>query len=113
MARFYGTIGYVESVEKSPGVFVDIKTERNYYGDVLQNSKRWDNSENLNDDLNISNRFSIVADAYAFDHFYAIKYIRWMGADWKVHYVEVNRPRLILTVGGLYNENTTDAPEEA
>lgn len=103
MAKFYGPIGYAERVEKTPGVWVDKITERNYYGDVLQNSKSSNNGENLNDEININNRISIVADAYANQHFFAIRYVKWMGSSWKITKVDVQAPRLILTIGGIYN----------
>lgn len=105
MARFYGKVGYIETVETEPGsgVWQEQATERGYYGDVLRDSKRWERGEGVNDNLNVSNRISIVADPYAFRHFFAIKYVEWMGAFWKVETVEVERPRLILTIGGVYN----------
>lgn len=104
MAKFYGVIGYAETKETAPGVWREVITERSYYGDVIRNTRRWEGSEHLNDDLNINNLISIVADAYANENFFAIRYITWMGSKWKVTNVEVQRPRLILTIGGLYNE---------
>ncbi len=104
MAKFYGVIGYAETKETAPGVWREAITERSYYGDVIRNTRRWEGSEHLNDDLNINNLISIVADAYANENFFAIRYITWMGSKWKVTNVEVQRPRLILTIGGLYNE---------
>ena len=112
--KFYGIVGYCESVEETgdrEGNWVDRCTERKYYGDVLRNTRKWDsNQDSINDDLNINNSFSIVADAYAYEHFYAMKYIRWMGAYWKVTNVEVQRPRLILTIGGVYNGPKAETP---
>lgn len=106
MAKFYGVVGYVESVETAPGVYAEIATERKYYGDILKNVKKYVSSEYLNDNLTISNSISILADAYAYDHFFAIRYVNWMGANWKVTEVEVQRPRLILSLGEVYNGNT-------
>ena len=105
MAKFYGVVGYAETKEtESPGVWEEQVTERTYYGDVLRNTRRRDNANGqLNDNLNIDNLISILADAYAYDHFFAIRYIEWMGARWKVTDVEVQRPRLLLTIGGVYN----------
>lgn len=105
MAKFHGVIGYSETKElpDAPGVWEEVITERFYRGDVIRNTRRWENGEHLNDDLNINNSFSIVADAYAYNHFFAMKYISWMGARWKITNVEVQRPRLILTIGGVYN----------
>jgi len=104
MAKFYGKIGYIETVETSPGVWEEQITERNYYGDVIRNTRRLQTADKLNDDINISNEFSIVADPYAMNHFYSMKYIEFMGAKWKISNVDASTyPRLILSVGGLYN----------
>ena len=103
MAKFYGEIGYAETVETTPGVWIESITERNYSGDVVRNTRRWQSGENLNDDLIINNLFSIVADPFAYQNFHAMRYIKWMGASWKITNVEVQRPRLILTIGSLYN----------
>ena len=108
--KFYGIVGYCETVEETgerEGNWVDLVTERPYYGEVTRNTRRWDtNGDTVNDNLNINNMISIMADAYAYEHFWAMKYIRWMGALWKITNVEVQRPRLILTIGGLYNGPT-------
>lgn len=111
MAKFYGVIGYVQSTETSPGVWSDVPIEKNYYGDVLKETRRWQASENLNDNLTVSNKISIVADAYAYENFHAMRYIKWMGAFWKLTDVDVQRPRLILTLGGVYNGPTAPAPD--
>lgn len=106
MAKFYGVVGYSETKETSVDVWSEDITERTYTGDVLKNTRRWDNGEHLNDNLNVNNSISIVADAYAYQHFFAIRYVVWMGAKWKVTNVEVQSPRLILTIGGVYNEQS-------
>lgn len=103
MAKFYGPVGYAETVETRPGVWEEKITERMYYGDLVRNSRRLQSSEYLNDDLTISNEISILADPYANQNFHAIKYVEFMGARWKVTNVEVQRPRLKLTIGGVYN----------
>ena len=104
MARYYGIIGYAEQIETSPGVWDDSVSERVYSGDVIRNSSRWSaNQSSINDNLDISNQLSIVADPFAEMNFHKIKYAEFMGAKWKVINVEVQRPRLILTLGGEYN----------
>ena len=105
MARFCGIVGYAETTETKPGVWTDTFTERTYRGDVTRNTRRLDSGESLNDDISVSNTISIVADAYAYQNFFAIRYVNWMGANWKVTNVEVQRPRLILSLGGVYNGN--------
>ena len=103
MAKFYGEIGYGESVESAPGVWKDEITERKYYGDVVRNTRKLLEGEKVNNDLSVGNSISIVADAYANEHFFAIRYIRWAGALWTVSEVEVQSPRLLLRLGGVYN----------
>lgn len=103
MAKWYGVIGYAETVESKPGVWVEQITERKYYGDVIRNTRRLQSSEHLNDDINISNEISIVADPYAIAHFHSMRYAEFSGAKWKICNVEVRHPRLILTLGGVYN----------
>lgn len=110
MSKYYGTIGYAETVETAPDVWQDTIVEREYYGDVLKNTRRWQGTEHLNDDLNISNRISILADPYAYNNFHAIKYATFMGTKWKVSHVEVAYPRLTLELGGVYNEQTGSEP---
>jgi hypothetical protein len=106
MARFFGRIGYGESVETAPGVWVDNIVEREYYGDIVRNARNLREGENLNADLSVQNSISIVADAYANEHFFAIRYVEWAGVLWTVSKVEVQSPRLILTLGEVYNGPT-------
>ena len=104
MAKFYGPIGYAETIEKAPGVYTDELIVRNYSGDLISNTSRWSSSsESVNDDLNINNRISILADPYAYQNFHSMKYVEFMGTKWKINSVEVRYPRLILTIGGVYN----------
>ena len=103
MAKFCDVIGFVSTEETSPGVWEEVVTERTYYGDVGRNTFKYQSSGNLNDDINISNEISIVADAFANENFNAMRYVKFMGAKWKINNVEVRRPRLILNVGGVYN----------
>ena len=77
-----------------------------YAGDILQNNRRVSQGESTNDDLDVSNRLSILADPYAMNHFHTIKYVKWLGAAWKITTVDVQYPRLILTIGGVYNGET-------
>ena len=104
MTKYYGAIGFASSVESSPDVWPEELTERNYYGDVIRNIRRLDGTEFINDNVVVNNSISIVADAYANENFFAIRYASWMGSNWKVTSVEVQPPRLILTLGGVYNE---------
>lgn len=108
MARYHGRVGYGVTqetlIEGEPsGVWVESIVERLYYGDVIQNIRALREGEHLNSDLSVQNMISIVADAYANDHFFAIRYVEWAGALWTVTSVEVQSPRLILRLGEVYS----------
>ena len=104
MAKFRGVVGFAETVEKTPGVHVEDIILKRYSGDLHRNIRRLESSGNINDNINISNEISILGDAYAFHHFHAIRYVEFEGAKWKVSSVDATkRPRLVLTLGGLYN----------
>ena len=104
MAKYSGKIGFVfDSAEVRPGIWDTSIVERPYYGDIIRNSRRLESDDKVNGDINVFNEFSIVADAYAYENFFAMRYIKWMGVNWKITDVEVQRPRLILSIGGIYN----------
>lgn len=103
MAKFYGKVGFLRIDETAQDVYGEILTERLYKGDVIRNQKRYQSSESLNDDVVLSNNISIVADSYANENVFAIKYVIYKGVPWKVTNVEIQRPRIILTLGGKYN----------
>jgi hypothetical protein len=106
MARFCDVIGYGISGESAPGVWSDVITEVQYYGDVIRNSRSLEDGIGLNKDLSVGNSISIVADAYANENFFAMRYVRWAGTLWTIINVDVQSPRLILRLGGVYNGPT-------
>lgn len=111
MAKFYGLIGYTDTIETDPvnrpGVFREVVLdERHYYGDVLSNNKRFEKGEHLNDDLNVRNEISILADQFAFENFAKLRYLYWNGTKWKITDVKLAYPRMVLTIGGIYNGQT-------
>lgn len=103
MAKFYGIIGYEITEETEPGIYEEKIVENAYIGDAIKNSRRLQDAGKVNDDITVSNRISIIADPFANNNFHSMRYVEIMGAKWKVTEVEVEYPRLILTVGGLYN----------
>lgn len=109
MTKFCGAVGYGDTKETSPGIWEIFVEERVYYGDVLSRNLRWERSDHQNDDLTINNSISIIADPYAFEHASKIRYVEWAGAKWKVTNIEIQRPRLVLTLGGVY---TGEDPED-
>lgn len=113
MAKFFGKIGYGISMQTAPGVWEDVIIEYPYYGDVLRNSRGLREGEKVNNDLTVGNSITIVADAYANEHFFAIRYVEWAGTLWIVDDVVVESPRLILRLGGVYNGPKATAPSTA
>ena len=106
MNKYYGTVGYAEMVEADIDVNEEQINERKYVGDVLKNYRKLNDSGYINDNIKVSNRISIVADPYAYNNFHSIRYCTYMGTKWKVINVEVQYPRLILELGGEYNEQS-------
>lgn len=105
MAKWFGKIGFAESTETKPGVWKDGITEREYFGDLIRNTRRLQTTDQLNDDIDISNEISIVSDPYANENFHSMRYTEFMGAKWKITSVEVQYPRLVLSLGGVWNES--------
>lgn len=104
MAKFYGPIGFAKTVETTPGVWEEQIVERNYRGELTRNNRRLQNTNQLIDDITIANELSIVADPYVNDNFHSMRYVKFMGTKWKVTSIDVQYPRLILSLGGIYND---------
>lgn len=103
MAKFYGNVGYIITEETEPGIWTPKEVVKTYYGDVLKISRRWQNGESINDDVVYSNRISIVADTFAFEHCQYIRWVEWLKQKWAVSEVEIEYPRVTLSLGGVYN----------
>lgn len=105
MPKWYGKIGYGVTEETSPGVWTEEIVERQYYGDIIRNLRRLETSDQVNDNVSVSNEIGIVSDPYAFENFHSIRWVEFMGSKWKVTSVEVQYPRLLLSLGGVYNDH--------
>ena len=104
--KFYGPVGFVDVVRKRAGVMTQIPVEYYYSGDVMKRSIRYQSAESVNDNIGVQQQISIVADPYARNHVGSMRYVKWMGTAWKITDVSVQYPRLILTLGGVYNGAT-------
>lgn len=113
MAKFYGQIGYSEpdQVETAPGVWGDVVVEKKAYGDIRRNNRRLNPGDQANNEITVGVTISIVADAYAQEHFFAMRYIKWAGTLWTVSTVDVEAPRLNLTLGGVYHGPTASVAD--
>ena len=108
MAKWYGKVGYAKTEETKPGVWTERIIDREHFGDIIKVSSRWQTGNSTtNDDLNLSNQISILADPFARQNFSSIRYVEFMGTRWKVTDVSIEYPRIILTIGGVYNGQQT------
>ncbi|WP_442881414.1 DUF7253 family protein [Anaerorhabdus sp.] len=103
MAKYSGWVGYITQIESSPGVWTDSAIARKMRGDAISQAKTALVGDSVHDDVTINNRISIVADPYAYDNFMNIKYVEYMKINWKVTSIDIQRPRIILTLGGVWN----------
>lgn len=106
MSKFFGEIGFATQVETSPGIWEDKIIEKQYYGDITREARRFSTSEQILDNINLSNQLSIIADGYMVDNVQNLRYVRWLGGLWKISYVELKFPRLVLEMTGVYNGPT-------
>lgn len=105
--RFYGKVGFANSQETAPGVWKEIITEYDYYGDVIRDSRRLEPGQLVtNDTIVLGNQFSVIGDEYAYGNIDSMRYVSWMGKNWVISSVEFRRPRLILSIGGIWNGDT-------
>lgn len=106
MPKFVGSVGYGFQKETSPGVYTDVIEEKQYYGDIMWNNRRFTTGPSVNDDLTMNQAFSVLADEYANSNATNIRYVKWNGMYWKVTSVELEPPRMKLYAGGVYNGPT-------
>ena len=104
MAKYSGKIGFFTTTETEPGIWEENIIERPYRGDVVRNTSRFQQGESTNDDININNSISIVSDPFANENFQHMRYVTFMKSKWKISNIEIQYPRIILTLGGLYHE---------
>lgn len=105
--KFYGNVGFAFQEETAPDVYQDTVTKRPYRGDVVRRRRKWNGGENLTDEFDLDNEISIVADDYIRKHLSIIRFVEWMDCAWEVKSAEVQFPRIILTIGGVYNGDTS------
>lgn len=103
MAKFCGKVGYVMTIETAPGVSEEMAITRTYKGDLIRNLRRVQDGDKVNSDITVSNEISIVADPFAYENFHSIRYVEFMNSKWTVTSIDVQYPRLNLSLGGVYN----------
>lgn len=112
MAKWSGVIGYAEKVEVRPGIWEDGITERPYFGDVGRNTRRLQGGSTVNDGITISNEISVVSDPYAIQNFHKMRYLSFMGENWRIESADVQYPRIVISLGGVWNGDTGSASKK-
>lgn len=114
MAKYYGMLGFATQVETRPGIWEDAIEERPYKGDVVRSARRYDRSDGLNDDFVVNNTFSIISDAFLYSHIPALRYLEYLGSKFKITSVDIDRPRITISVGGVYvSGNSSSEPSDS
>ncbi len=104
--KWSGKIGFAQTVETAPSVYTEKITERSYFGEVLEFARRMEDGGQVNGDITLGNQLSILGDPFVQTNLYAMRYATFMGQRWKVTGVKVLHPRMILTLGGIWNGST-------
>lgn len=113
--KFHGKIGFwLGDVETSPGIWENRIEERAYTGEILRNGRRFQAvNDQQNDNLTITNKFSILSDLFLRENLDSVRYIVWNGAAWSVTSIDISYPRITLEIGGVYNgERPTTTPRD-
>lgn len=105
MVKWSGIIGFAETKDTTTDVWEEVITEQQYYGDVIKNRYKLQSTDRVIDNFIVSNDISIIADSFATENFHHMKYIEYMGAKWKIISAEVQYPRIIISMGGVYNDD--------
>lgn len=103
MSKFAGLVGYVTQEESVPGVWSPVENPKMMKGDIIRQSSTNQNGDKVNSDVSLNHRVSLLGDAYAFNNYYSLKWIQLNGRKWEISSVELQRPRIVVTVGGLWN----------
>jgi hypothetical protein len=104
MPKCSGIIGYVQTVETQPGIWSEKPVEKRYYGDIVKDNRKLIEPSQINSDITISNNISIVCNKFMLENLAYMKYLSFMNSKWKISSVDIKPPRMIITLGGLYNE---------
>lgn len=105
MARFVGTVGFAMIEETRPSIYEEVYRERLYKGDLIRKSRQWSPSEHLNDDIQIANDISIIADSFAVMNLGVMRYVHWMDQYFEISSAAIDndRHRITLSLGGVFN----------
>ena len=107
--KFYGNIGFAVTEDDGDGVWKETITDKKYAGDILRFARNKESGEHINDGLRINTQISLLLDPWFQDHISQLRYAEYMNTKWIIDSVDIQYPRVNLTLGGIYHG---DEPEE-
>lgn len=107
--KFSGKAGFrIDDVEIEPGVYKPQVVVKAIKGSVVSNSYQHQNSDKSTiDNVRITNQLSIVANQFLNKHITNLMYVEFQGVKWKVESFDIQPPRVVVSLGGVYNEQST------
>jgi hypothetical protein len=104
MSKFWGPIGINRGFQETGPGIIDNVIEEVYVKGEIRNVKASWSQQTMNDTLQARHLLSVVTPEDSEIDFNEVVYIVWQGHKWAVTSIQYNRPRVELTLGGLYNE---------
>jgi len=103
MTRFWGNIGINRGTQTTaPGIIENVIEEMKVKGEIRNVKASW-SQQAMNDGIRMQHLLSVVTPEDSEIDFNEVVYIVWQGRKWAVTSIQYNRPRVELTMGGLYN----------
>ena len=103
MSKFWGPIGINRGpVQTAPGILEVVIEELEVSGEMRQLQLRWPQAR-MQEGLSANHVLSIVTPEDSDIDFTEVVYIVWQSRKWSVTSIQYKRPRVELTLGGLYN----------
>lgn len=102
--KYVGNIGFLSSnTEVTGGIATQPIISKRYFGEIITTSSRLQTQDKINPDVTINNSIAILLDGYLNNNLSNIVYVEFLNKKWSVSSIELRHPRVILSLGGLYN----------
>lgn len=114
--KYSGNAGFrITDVEVEQDVFEPQVVVKKVRGDVVTSRYRRDQNGDKStiDNIRITNQISLVADQFFMKHISNLLYLEYQGVKWKVESFTIRPPRVILDLGGVYNEQENAYPTDS
>jgi hypothetical protein len=103
MARYWGVIGINRGpVQTSPGILTPKIEEVQVSGEMRQERLNWPQA-GMREGLSARHVLSVITPEDSDIDFTEAVYISWQGRKWSVTSIQYKRPRVELSLGGIYS----------